>query len=161
MLNKIVIEQIEANPLLGAGSQDTIVQLCKLLAGESYLESDQQFALDTLVRYRSFLREEAGKKIANSIPVEKALPSDIGGGRYYWRVRVSDGRVIAAVSDTIKQKGDRFVAQRMAVSLYMRGMVPVSLVPPDYDPQAEDPWTENHATTQPKGMSVRQRTKKV
>lgn len=113
-------------------------------------------AIHALHEFRRRSREKQAMEL--DLPVRLAVVASEGGTRFYWRVLTADGQTLAASKG--ETRGDRNQARRKARELYMDGIVPVELIPPDIDPNAVGEWTENRAGIQPPGLTVRQREKK-
>lgn len=152
---------IANDPLLSDSDAELILVIARSICPESnetFMDAARH-ATTMIHNFRYGVRSKAGKELAESLPVRKASPAGDGGGRYYWRVLVSDGCVVSAVDET-RARGQLSHARAKAVELYCNGRIPVELIPPDIDPQAPDEREPNRSGSQMPGMTKRQRQKR-
>lgn len=163
-----IITIIKHSPLLSVDDTESIGRIAEIFEGEVPAgELAVKMAAQSLQSYRSALREIESAEIASNLPVRKSIEAGNGGGRYYWRVRIAaiganPEETISAVKYPEKTKGDLQCARRAAREAYCKGLTPLELIPPDYDPQAEreKEHTVNRSKFQPAGLAVHQREKK-
>lgn len=120
-------------------------------------------AIIALSDYRCRVREHKWKDIEETIPTRQAIRPSDGGGRFYWRVLTRSDLGLETAHQTTKDNGvggTKWTAARKAKELYVAGLNPVELIPPDIDPQGPDERQRSSAKSQPDGLAVHMRTKR-